>query len=436
MNSNLLKKILVLSCGIFILSMVSRFIEKNNPASCSDACLSYSSIIPTASNTPEKTLSNTSPVGFVVLHGKKVSLRGNTQQLKYFYEALAKARQKRMRVAHWGDSIIMGDVISEYLRDNLQKQFGGDGAGFVSIKTDEIRSTTRASSSGDWQESSLFTRNSNKLPLGINGAVFQPSEGSWVKYEVGRFNNHLRVFSYAKLFYANVPSGGYVTCTFSNNTSQTFRFESGKSLKKIDISFPSGCSSVTMTFKSCSGGYFYGVSFENGEGVYVDNLPIRGNSGVGLAEIPLNVLKEFNSYMNYKFLIINFGVNVVSSQYSNYSWYESQMSKVVDYLQQAFPQASILLISVGDKGVKKGSKFVTDPGIPLLLRSQETIANQKGIGYWNMFEAMGGANIISDWVDETPALAFKDYTHLTTSGGKIIADLLTDALLEEMKKSH
>ncbi len=404
----------------------------------SEPKLQYASFLPSA---PAAVLNSTHapeavPAGFVVVHGKKTAIKGNTSQLKSFFDALSKAKQKRIHIAHWGDSIIMGDVISEYLRENLQKQFGGEGAGFVSIKTDEIRSTTRVSFSNDWQESSLFTRNSNKLPLGINGAVFMPSEGSWVKYEVGRFNNHFRTLSYGKLFYANAPQGAYVTCTFSNHTVQTLQLESGKNLKKLDIWFPAGTSFVTITFRSCSGGYFYGVSFENGEGVYVDNFPIRGNTGVGLGEIPLNVLREFNSYMNYKFLIINFGVNIVSNQYSNYVWYESQMSKIVDYLQQAFPQTSILLVSVGDKGIKKGSTFVTDPGIPMLLRSQEKIVSQRNIAYWNMFEAMGGANIISDWVDSTPALAYKDYCHLTNNGGKIIADLLSDALLAEMNKAH
>jgi hypothetical protein len=425
---------------LYLLVLVFSFFNhhENGKSHLSEPQLQYASMLPFAPSTTvaPAAVSNTSPIGFVVMHGKKTAIKGNTSQLHSFFDALSKARQKRIHIAHWGDSIIMGDVISEYLRENLQKQFGGDGAGFVSIKTDEIRSTTRVGFSNDWQESSLSTRNSNKLPLGINGAVFVPSEGSWVKYEVGRFNNHLRVFSSGKLFYANAPQGAYVTCTFSNHTVQTLQLESGKNLKKLDIWFPSGSSDVTITFRSCSGGYFYGVSFENGEGVYVDNFPIRGNSGVGLGDIPINVLREFNSYMNYKFLIINFGVNTVSNQYSNYIWYETQMSKVIDYLQRAFPQTSILLISVGDKDIKKGSNFITDPGIPLLLRSQEKIAAQRSIGYWNMYEAMGGANIIRDWVEATPALAYKDYCHLTNNGGRVIADLLVDALFDEMKKSY
>jgi hypothetical protein len=417
----------VLKSVFFVVLVISSFGFRGNGSSPSSEELLSVAAMPPA---------NSMPTGYIVMHGKKVSLEGNTSQLRYFFDALSKARQKRVHVAHWGDSIIMGDIISENLRDNFQKQFGGDGAGFVSIKTDEARTTTRVTYSNDWQESSIFTRNANKLPLGINGAVFVPAEGSWVKYEVGRIGNHNRSFSLAKLFYSNVSQQASVTVTFSNGSNKTFALESGKNLKKLDISCPSNTSYVTLAFHSCAGGYFYGVSFESGEGVYVDNFPIRGNSGVGLEDIPLNVLKEFNSYMNYKFLIINFGVNIIADQNSNYSWYEAKMLKVIDYLQQAFPQASILLVSVGDKGIKKGSSFVTDPGIPPLLNVQEKIAKQKNIVFWSMFEAMGGKNSASDWVDATPSLAFRDYCHLTPNGGKVIADLLTDALFNEMKKNH
>ena len=423
-------------CLIFVHNVK---MAKNSVTNESHSSIQFSSFSPIPSDNCFTSINNNSfpePTGFVVMHGKKTPMKGNLQQLKYFYDALNKAKQKKMRIAHWGDSILMGDVISENLRENLQKQFGGNGAGFVSINTDGIRTSTRATFSADWKESSLFTRNQNKLPLGINGAVFVPVDGSWVKYETGKVSKHLRGFSVARLFYANVPAGGTVNCLFSNGSSRSIKLDGGKNLKVLDIYTPNGTTSITCSFYGCQNGYFYGVSLENGDGVYVDNLPIRGNSGVSLSELPLGLLKEFNSIMNYKFLIINFGVNVVSSEHANYLWYETQMEKVVDYFKEAFPQASILLVSVGDKGIKKGTKFITDPGIFPLVQSQESIANKKGIAFWNMFEAMGGQNIIDDWVNANPALAYKDYCHLTSEGGKLIADLLTDALLDEMKKSH
>jgi hypothetical protein len=51
-----------------------------------------------------------------------------------------------------------------------------------------------------------------------------------------------------------------------------------------------------------------------------------------------------------------------------------------------------------------------------------------------MYEAMGGENSIVKYVDSKPALAAKDYTHLTYWGGKKLAVKLANAILHERNK--
>lgn len=369
---------------------------------------------------------------YVPAQGKPVPVTGNTSQLSSFLTALKNAKQKKMRIAHWGDSIILGDIITENIRESLQKQFGGNGAGFISINCDDygMRNSTVMSFSSDWTEASLFKRNPNKLPLGINGAVYQPSNGSWAKYEIGKVSRTLKNFSTVRLFYANGTPGGTVQFQFNNGSPQTVKLESGSALKEIVVNSPNNTTSVKLTFYNCNSTYFYGVSLENGNGVYVDNLPIRGNSGVSLGDLPIGLLKEFQSLLNYQLLIIHFGVNVLSPEHKNYLWYETKMEKAISHLKSAFPGVSILLVSVSDKAVKKGSKFVTDPMLSSLLKSQQVIAEKNNIAFWNMFEAMGGENSVVEWVEARNPLAYKDYCHLTPDGGKVIGELLVESLLK------
>jgi hypothetical protein len=372
--------------------------------------------------------------GMLVVHGKKISLKGNVAQLRYIFDALTTARGKKVHIAHWGDSIILGDIISEGLRENLQKQYGGNGVGFVSMNCDDygMRNSTIVSFSNDWKEGSIFKRNADKLPLGINGSVYSPVHGSWVKYEIGKVSKTMRNFSTIRLFYASAPAGAVVKYNLSNGNDGTIRLESGANLKEATLNLPANVTSIKFNF-DFAGGYFYGVSFENGNGVYVDNLPIRGNTGVALADLPLSLLKEFNAKLNYKLIIINFGVNVVSPEHNNYIWYEQRMEKVIEFIKSAFPQASILVISIGDKAIKKGTRFITDPGIPSLLRTQQVIAEKGGTAFWNLFEAMGGENSVVDWVEANPPLSAKDYCHLTPAGGRLVSDLLFEALMKEKK---
>ncbi len=61
------------------------------------------------------------------------NLSGNISQLDNFFNALKNARKKQVRVAHYGDSTLEGDLISSDLRDLFQKKFGGKGVGIVPI---------------------------------------------------------------------------------------------------------------------------------------------------------------------------------------------------------------------------------------------------------------------------------------------------------------
>jgi len=191
---------------------------------------------------------------------------------------------------------------------------------------------------------------------------------------------------------------------------------------------------LDLEFKSCKGSYIYGVSLESGNGIYLDNFPVTGNSGISLIEIPQNLLKEFSKYLDYKLIILNFGANVPIPRGGTYSIYERKMLGVIDHLKKAFPKTSFLLISVADKVNKKGTQFYTAKEIPLLLKTQKRIAKKANIAFWNLFEAMGGKKSMVDWVDSAPPLALKDYRHFTHDGGKKIAELLFNSLMAEYDK--
>jgi hypothetical protein len=367
--------------------------------------------------------------------GKNVPITGNVSQLKYFFQGLNEAKTKKIHIAHFGDSIIEGDVITSDLRDFFQKKFGGNGAGLVAICPEDapMRKTTKCTSSDDWKEASIFKRNPNNWPYGINASAFVPSDKSWAKFEITALSKTLKSFSNATLLYKGGSTGSKINYSFNNGGDQSVNLAGGNNVKTLELK-SNHATSLKLGFDKCSSAYFYGVSLDNGNGVYFDNIPIKGNSGISLVDIPQDVLKDFNKLLNYKLIILNFGINVLSPTYTEYSWYEKKMEKVIEYFKQAFPQTSILLVSVGDKGIKKGSKFVTDPQIPMLLEAQKNVASKTGIAFWNLYEAMGGENSVSQWVTAGPPLAFKDYCHLTGEGGEKVAELLSNALMSEYNK--
>jgi lysophospholipase L1-like esterase len=112
-------------------------------------------------------------------------------------------------------------------------------------------------------------------------------------------------------------------------------------------------------------------------------------------------------------------------------WYERGMIKVINRLKRNFPQADILLISVGDKSYKENMQFVTQPNVPVLVETQRRIARHTGIAFWNLFQAMGGPNSMVKMVESPIPLANKDYTHLNFRGAAKIGKIIGNNLLNE-----
>jgi hypothetical protein len=366
---------------------------------------------------------------------RDVPISGNVAQMSYFYSAVKISHSTKIRIAHYGDSGIEGDLITADIRRDLQKEFGGNGVGMLAITSQDImfRSTTRQSFSDNWSTYNVVVGNPKHLPLGMNGFVSVPNGPAWVKYQTTSAYPDARTFSTVRIFYTNAKNSS-IKYSFNDGAEQTAVLSPGNGVKELTLNGPDNSRSFKMSTSMANQAEFFGVSMEDGNGVYVDNYPWRGNSGISFRNLTDNTLKDFDRLCNYKLIILAFGGNVASPIAKNYNWYEDEMIKNINLMKSMFPQTSFLLLGAGDKSIKRGSKFVTDPGIPLLIKTQEQIAEKTGIAFWNTFEAMGGMNSMEQWVYANPPLALRDYTHVTAQGASKIGEMIADAILASYRK--
>ncbi len=175
----------------------------------------------------------------------------------------------------------------------------------------------------------------------------------------------------------------------------------------------------------------YGFSIESDSGAFVDNFSFRGNSGLPIGKIPRSVYAGTNECLGYNLVILEYGLNVVNSKVTDYSWYERGMSRVIKHIKESFPGASILLISVGDKGYRENDNYITDPSIPLFVDVQRRMAKKNRLAFWSLYDAMGGTGSMVKWVEGDTVLANKDYTHFNLQGAHKIGKLLFNKLMSE-----
>ncbi len=361
-----------------------------------------------------------------------IPLSGNLTQMKYFFESLKKSGKEKIRVAHYGDSGLLGDAITADLREALQEKFGGNGVGLLPITNYQYyyRCTINQSTSNNWTTYSVVTNPYSGFSYGIDGSVTIPKGICWTKYTTSNYFNNLKYFKMAKIFY-NDAQPSTIDYSFDNGLIQKATLEGGASIHELKLLAPgNGAESFKFSTTISKQANFYDVSLEDGNGVYVDNFSWSGNTGLGFDYIPKSSFLQFGKMLNYKLFIIAFGANETNFQSSQSNiWYENEMIKIINNLKNELPKTSFLLIGVGDKGFKDGKRFITNPNIPVILKLEEDIAKKTSIAFWNLFDAMGGYGTMVKWVNANPPLALIDYIHPSPLGSKKIGEMLASVII-------
>jgi lysophospholipase L1-like esterase len=346
-----------------------------------------------------------------------------------------KKRKQKLRIAMFGDSFIEGDVFCSDIRDSLQTIFGGNGVGFMPI-TSEVSTfrTTISHSFEGFQSYTIVKDEKLNEPFSAGGFCFNALANNFVKYSSSNESAHLNHFNDVRLFYRSKErlTINYVLDDKINHSCEIAASPQIQALRLSNIN----SKTITFRFPISKKLVLYGASFEDTVGIIIDNFGLRSNSGIGLAKISDTMQMQFDSLQQYSVIILQYGLNVATPQSKDFNWYIKPMVNLIERLKRDYPHCSFILMSVSDRSVKKAGDYQTMESIPLMVETQRKIAQESKIAFWDLYTAMGGENSMIKLVDNKPALANKDYTHLNKSGGKKIAGIFVQTLLYELEKNE
>lgn len=386
----------------------------------------------TLSNTTIKFNSN--PLGIQFSDEKYEQYKGYQYLIPFFEKLfqLETKKQGKARIAYFGDSMTDGDMIVQDVRTMFQDKFGGEGVGFVNITSESAasRGSIVHEYSGNWKAQSYLKVKSPSRSFGVNGAVFfakDTANPTWVKYKAFK-TRHSTSLNNPTLFYGkSAKKGAKVRYVVGKDT--IFKNLSPSSMLNATQIAPT-TKSIKMNFINADSIPFYGMNFDNGKGIHIDNFSSRGNSGLPLSNLNKDLMNAFQQKLGYDLIILQFGTNVLNYGSLNYGWYERKMKSVVAHLKECFPGAAILIISTADKSTKYELEMKTDSAVVPLSSAQKRYAVQAESGFINLYTLMGGDGSMVKWVEEVPAKANKDYTHFNHRGAKQIAGLVYKQLMD------
>jgi hypothetical protein len=339
--------------------------------------------------------------------------------MKLFYEALDRVHERPVRIAYLGDSFIEGDIMTGDLRQLLQQTYGGSGVGYVDITSpiSGFRTTVRHRFHGWESHGPTDSIGYHAQYAGLSCHYFRPYGGAMVEYAGDSCQQAtLLLESYKE-----------TTLRALVNGRDTTRLEVEPDVRMQGITVHGRIQKVRWDVERADSALFFGVALESKHGIILDNFGQRSSSGLPLRKLPLARLQELNRLRPYDLIVLQFGLNVATQYGSNYDGYESGMLTVIDHLRRAFPQAGLLLVSVGDREYRdEEGELHSMPGVKNLIRYQQQMAAKAGIAFWNLYDAMGGEGSMAQMVQASQANY--DYTHINARGGKVLSQKLFDTL--------
>ena len=321
--------------------------------------------------------------------------------------------------------------------ENFYQRYGGCGVGYVDITSPitYFRRTVYHAFGGweshAWTDSIGFDRSRQ----GLSGRYFEPLPGAYVELR-GRsdYAPRLDTCRRAGILFAN---GSPLHLAVRLNGEKTLKRAFAPS-DRLQMAMVEGRLGRVrwMVERADKATVFYGLFMDDVRGIALDNLSLRGSSGLSIRTISEETLHAFGEVRPYDLIVLQYGLNVATDYGRDYSRYAEGMSTAISRLKAAFPKASLLLIGVGDRDHRdEEGRVRTMPGIKHLVAWQQRLAADNGIAFWNLFEAMGGEGSMARLAEENPPMANRDYAHINFLGGKHLADLLYEALSHGKEQS-
>jgi lysophospholipase L1-like esterase len=138
--------------------------------------------------------------------------------------------------------------------------------------------------------------------------------------------------------------------------------------------------------------------------------------------------KEQLALRDPSLVLLQYGTNESEAGF-NRADYEAALGDLVDEVKEVSGGAAVLIVAPLDRAMNRSGRLVTRPIIMNLVASQQRVAIDHGVAFWNTFEAMGGEGSMAAWTRARPELGGSDLTHPTPLGAEVLGDMLSDALI-------
>ncbi len=354
------------------------------------------------------------------------------EALAGFYKKLRQTPVRKLKILHLGDSHLQADIPSGYIRERMQDMFGYGGRGLVfPYRAAGTHSAYdyKTTCTGNWE----YTRNTQKealFDMGIIGATIHTKDSTSSFRFIFREGFIRENFTVLKLYCRQDSLSYDIKLKTSSGNIPIYidcgEYSSQKPYILITLSKPSDTLDfiINKTEKKQSFFECYGLMIESRE----DNGVLYCSSGInGAGYRSLNKQRLFEQHLaelTPDLIILDLGANDFYGGTFNAVEIEKNMVKIIDIIQRAAPEASIILTNSQDIYYRRRKDILACRDFMELTRR---VAAYRKCAFYDYYDISGGKASMLQWYKK--GLAKPDKIHLTTPGYNAKGNLYLNAML-------
>lgn len=331
------------------------------------------------------------------------------------------------RIAVVGDSYIEGDIFTQDLRELMQTAYGGEGVGYVSMHSDFPGFRRSVKQGGSGWKTFMANKKADAHYLDLSEQYAIPTGQAKSTYEGTKAFPHTGQWSRSRFMFI-APENSIISVKTGDSEWEERNIVASDSVQCIEIAGTTSRFELKTSSPKLIG---LGVWLDGESGVSLDCMSSRGFSGITLTKISPTLCREMAAEIDYNLIILEFGINAMSSTQKDYSIYSNRMVEVINHVRKCYPRADILVMGVGDRGEKRGGVVKSMATAPAMISAQRDAARRAHCLFWDTREAMGGEDAVVEWCNA--GLINKDYIHMTHKGGARLADALYKAIRHSLQ---
>jgi alginate O-acetyltransferase complex protein AlgI len=364
--------------------------------------------------------------------------------LAKFYRSLSQlraGRRNRVRVMHFGDSVIWYERVARNLRMGLQKEFGDGGRGQVYMHQDwgitlfGFENTTKGGFSFETIPFNHFNHIQPKWlkNTGFAGWTYQATSPNAVA--LGRQDPAAAPWTKLTMVLRPAPGG--------KTTPQKVRLTNLGSNPPVsqEFEFPVDATHCTSREVTISPTRQYALSlgdpktppeksalldavlFETDSGVSYSTYVQKGRHMAWMTAITPEAFDCGYRALQPDLVVFQYGINESASidwkafDFSH-DYYRKQMREFFGRLRKALPDADVLLIGPYERLKKRGDQWVTYQAHEDVRQMQREMAAEMGFAFFDSYAFLGGAGHMLRMT--RTGLATGDYSHLNDKGSELL----------------